>query len=209
MKKRVVTIAVLIGMVGLAIGGWTYYSLTHFSIPVTPAQTEAMQIAFKGVLGEALFGNAKPQQAGIREGTGLDALLAPSAAPQGEGLISAYRKEPEKFKRYSQLFDTALNAKRIGRLVQTNRLSYKLPLASSSLSLGDGERLDAWGHPYCVTALKAGVAVVSGGPESKSFGCDKQQVRAHDLASAKREISETSSGEIVVLVGVASVRDTN
>jgi len=207
MRKRLAIAAMLVGLAGIAIAGWTYYSLKHFPAPITAAQAEAMQIALKGSLGEAMFGTAKPQEIVSTEGTGLNAVLAPSPGAQGEGLIVAYQKDPEKFKRYSQLFDTALNAKRLGRMLEANRASYNFPLTSSSLTSGDGERLDAWGNPYCVTALKAGVAVVSGGPKSTSFGCDKQQIRAHELASAKREIFQTSGGEVVVLVSAASVRN--
>jgi len=200
MKKRLLTIAGCVVLVGVALGGWAYYSLSHFSIPVTPAQTEAMQIAFKGSLGEVMFGNVQPQPQAIREGTGLDALLASTPAPQGEGLISAYQKDPAKFKRYAQLFDTALNAGRVGQFIQANRSSFSLPLSTSALALRD-EGLDAWGHPYCITATKTGLAVVSGGAQSVSFDCNKQNIPTKEIVAATRKIFQTTSGHVVVLVG--------
>lgn len=203
MKKRLLTIAGLVVLVGLAVGGWGYYSLAHFSIPVTAAQTESIQIALKGSLGEALFGNVQPQPIAAMEVTGLDALLASTTAQQGEGLISAYQKDPARFKRYAQLFDTALNAMRIGQFVQANRSSYTLPLSTSALRMGD-EGLDAWKRPYCITATKEGVAVVSRGEHIASFDC-KRDIPANEIAAAKRQIFQTPSGQVVVLVAERDV----
>ncbi len=199
MKKRLLTVAGCVILVGVALGGWAYYSLAHFSIPVTPAQTEAMQIAFKGSLGEVMFGNVQPQTQAIRVGRGLDALLASTPPPQGEGLISAYQKDPAKFKKYAQLFDTAVNAKRVAQFIQANRSGYNLPLSTSALALD--ERLDAWGHPYCVTATRTGLAVVSGGAQSASFDCSKQNIPTKEIVAATRQIFQTTSGHVVVLVG--------
>lgn len=203
MKKRLLAVAGCLILVALAVGGWAYYSLSHFSFPVTATQTEAMQIAIKGSLGEAMFRSVQPQPETDREGAGLDTLLASTAAPKGEGLILAYQKDPEKFKRYAQLFDTALNARRVGQFVQANRSSYTLPLSTSVLPLGD-EKMDAWGHPYCVTATKAGVAVVSRGEQTASFDC-KRDVPANEIAAARRQIFQTTGGTVVVLVSEGGV----
>jgi len=204
MKKRLLTIAGCVILVACAVGGWVYYSLVHISIPIAAVRPEAL-IAFKGSLGEVMFGNLQPQT--VREGTGLDALLASAPAPQGEGLISAYQKDPERFKRYAQLFDTAVNAERVGQFVQANRSSYNLPLSSSALPLGD-ERLDAWGHPYCVTTTKSGVAVVSRGKQAVSFDC-KRDIPDNEIMSARRLTFQTTGGQVVVLVGVKETAHSN
>ena len=207
MKKRLLAVAASLGLVGLAIGAWVYQSLAHFSIPVTAAQTDAMLTAFKGSLGEAIFGNAKPQPVAVNEGTGLDALLAPSPAAQSEGLIAAYQKDPAKFKKYALLFDTALNAKRVGQFVQANRSAYALPLSTSALPLGD-QKLDAWGHPYCVTATKAGLAVVSRGEQTASLDC-KRDIPAKEIAAATRQVFQTTGGTVVVLMSEGDVPSRN
>jgi hypothetical protein len=198
-KKRFLTIGGCVVLAGVALGGWMYYSLSHFPISLTPTQVQAMQTAWKGSLGEAMFGNVQPQPEAVTEETGLDSVLASTPAPQGEGLISAYNKDPAKFKRYAQLYDTALNAKRVGLFVQANRSRYILPLSSSSLVLGD-ERLDAWGHPYCVIATKAGVAVVSRGEQPTSFDCERD-IPSKEIAAARRHIFQTTSGQVAVIVG--------
>jgi hypothetical protein len=48
----------------------------------------------------------------------LDALFA--SAPtgnKGQGLIEAYQKDPQKFRRYADMLDTAMNAKQVGDAV--------------------------------------------------------------------------------------------
>ncbi len=207
MKKRLLAVAGCLVLIGLAVGVWVYESLAHFSIPVTAAQTDAMQTAFKGSLGEAMFGNGKPQPVAVKEGTGLDALLAPAPAGQSEGLISAYKRDPAKFKKYALLFDTALNATRVGQFVQANRSAYTLPLSTAALPLGD-EKLDAWGHPYCVTGTKAGVAVVSRGERTAYLDC-KRDIPAKEIASATRQIFQTSGGTVIVIVSEEDVRSRN
>jgi hypothetical protein len=202
-------IAGLVVLVVGSLGGWLYYSLRHMSIPITAAQATDIQLAFKGSLGEAIFGTVNPQNGSSSKGTGLDAVLTPSTATKSDGLIAEYQREPEKFRRYAQLFDTAITARHIGEALQANRANHKFPLLSSAVAMNANDSLDAWGHPYCVSALKDGLAVVSGGPDAKSFACDEQKIQSKELSSATRLIFQSSQGEVVVLVKQTGGRGTN
>jgi len=207
MKRRLITIGACLVLIGVAIAGWIYDSVTHFSLPITssPAQFEDMQIALKGSLGEAIFGDAVRQQPIFTNGTGLDALLAASGTTQADGLISAYQKDPAKFKRYAQLFDAAFNARRIGKLINTNRSKYSLPLSTAAVQL-DGQQFDPWGHPYCVAATKDGVAVISAGPTGVPVECTRQAIPVKEIAAATRSVFQTQQGRVIVLVGMSDPR---
>jgi hypothetical protein len=65
----------------------------------------------------------------------LDALLAP--APGGgkaEGLIEAYQENPQKFKRYAEMLDAAMNAKKVGEVLLQQTAS-RPPRTSESLAI--------------------------------------------------------------------------
>jgi hypothetical protein len=121
MSKKKMAMLVVAGfgsmLVGLAL--LAYYNFTHnFQITLTPEQISGTQIALKGAMGEAIFSRqwseALPdvQLEGKR---GLDALLVPlPTGSRGVGLIEAYQKDPQKFKRYAEMLDTAMNAKQVG-----------------------------------------------------------------------------------------------
>jgi hypothetical protein len=207
MRRKILIVLAVIVTVVCSVGGWMYYSFSHMSILITPAQTNDIQLAFKGALGEAMFGSRDKQIGPVTRGQGLDALLAPSNAPKGDGLIVDYQKNPAKYKRYAQLFDTAANAKGIGNAIESEHTKYKFPLLSSEMAPNASDRLDAWGHPYCVIALKNGLAIVSGGPDAKSFVCEEQRIGKKELSSATRQIFQDSQGEVIVLVRQADVRD--
>jgi hypothetical protein len=83
------------------------------------------------------------------------------------------------FKRYAELFDTASNAKAVGKAVKAHQPAYRLPMSSAELPLQTSEKLDAWGHPYCVSALKTSIVVLSGGPYTVSFSCPKPNASSH------------------------------
>jgi HAMP domain-containing protein len=142
-------------------------------------------IAIKGAMGQAMFGAGR---------------VAPSKVGPKEGLIAAYQHDPATFRHYADLYDTASTGLRIGRIVSGNRTAYKLPMLSSELTIDRGETKDAWGHPYCITALKEQILVVSGGAQVNSFSCAQRKVSVGQLASTTRTIFETDAGEVIILV---------
>jgi hypothetical protein len=199
-KTRIIGISALgLLTVVIAILGWGVYSFEHMRISFTAAQLQDMQTALKGEVGKAIFQGVRP--AGhATEGTGLSALLAPPKEPQGEGLIAAYQHDRETFRRYARLFDTAAHAERLANAVQHDRTAYKLPISSSAVRIERAETTDAWGHTYCISASKTSIAVVSGGPEVGSFSCSNQKTPAQEIASATRNIFQSSTGEVVVVL---------
>jgi hypothetical protein len=206
--RRLLISAGVIVVVASAVSGWFFYAARPV-ISLSAVQGNDMLTASKGALGEAIFSPAKPEAVRVVEGEGLSVLLAQSKESQGEGLIAAYKKDPERYKRYAQLLDTALNAQRLGEALRTGRGAYALPVASSALPFSPSEKLDSWGHPYCISRFKTGTAVVSGGPDATSFSCAQQRIREDEIASANRTIFQTASGEVVVVLPDNSTPNRN
>jgi hypothetical protein len=167
---------------------------------VSSLDTPGIAIAMKGELGRVMFGEVQVQGAQTIQGAGLDALLKPSKPMRSEGLISAYRRDPATFKHYAELFETAIHALHVGKVVDVDRTAYKFPMLSSELPLELSETLDAWHHPYCVSTVQNQIVVVNGGASVRSYSCASQKVTAKQVASASRSVFETAAGEVVVLV---------
>jgi len=196
-RTRIIGIAALLLAVVAAITGWSIYSFEHAPI-LTDGELHDVQTAMKGELGKAVFADARAVGSGT-EDRGLNALFASPAEPQGEGLIAAYKRDPQTFKRYAQLLDTAINAMKIADAVRHDRSRYQLPISSLAMPLKRSEVLDAWGHIYCVSSLKTAVVVVSGGPDAATFSCPQQKTRAREISSAVRSVFQASNGEVVVV----------
>jgi len=175
---------------------FAYYDFTHnFRFPLTSEQVSDAQIALKGALGEAIFNGQHGEvipDAQLEGKTGLDALLAPApGGGKGEGLIKAYQENPQKFKRYAEMLDTAMNAKKVGETAS------RPPRTSESLAMEANLRVDAWGSPFCIIPVGARVAVVSGGPARLS--CDALPLTAAQIAGSHRNIYAGPSGIVVVI----------
>jgi hypothetical protein len=153
-------------------------------------------VALKGTAGEALFdhGTVIPSKANMPAGF--------NAIEQGKSLLAAYRKDPEKFKKYSALLETALNASAVGDAVRQIPMSVKLPPDSLGVtSLRGDQRIDAWGHPYCLLISRNLLAVISLGPDAKTpASCRSSTVSKKDVFSAQRKLSERALGEVVLIV---------
>jgi hypothetical protein len=156
--------------------------------------------ALKGTAGEALFehGTVIPSKANMPVGSNV--------IEQGKGLLAAYRKDPEKFKKYGALLETALNASAVGDAVRQIPASDKLPSGSLGVtSLRGDQKIDAWGHPYCLLASGNRLAIISLGPEAKTpASCRNFSVSKKDIFSAQRKLSERPSGEVILIVDRSS-----
>jgi len=129
--------------------------------------------------------------------TGLDALLAPSPGGiKGEGLIKEYRENPQKFKRYAEMLDTAMNAKQVGDVLLRHPAS-RLPQTSESLAMEANLKVDAWGSPFCIIPVGARVAVVSSGPTRLS--CNALPLTTEQIANSNRDMYAGPSGVVVVI----------
>ena len=188
-------------VVGVALYG--YYDFTrNFHLPLTGQQISNAEIAFKGAMGEAIFeghhlrAELVPTEK-LKNKGGLDALLASApAANQGQGLIDAYQKDPQKFKRYADMFDTAMNATKVGDVVLRQRRSHP-PRTSEPLQMEADVKVDAWGSPFCIIPLGEKVAVVSGGPSRLS--CDALPVTPEQIGKSNRNVYAGPSDVVVVI----------
>ncbi|HVA16182.1 MAG TPA: hypothetical protein VMV59_00565 [Candidatus Dormibacteraeota bacterium] len=162
-------------------------------------QSSDIRVMFEGSLGEALFASRPAGRAIVVPGDGMKALLSPSKSPQGPGLIDDYERNPEKFRRYAKLYETAQNAFRLGQSVQEQGRAFHLPITSFSLNVPADQKVDAWGHPYCISRTDGGIAVVSGGPGAPSFSCAQQRTHSSEISKSSRAVFQTRLGEVVVV----------
>lgn len=202
------------GKIGFFVGGglaalftglvlFAYYNFTHNFLKLTPEQVTDMQTALKGAMGEALFSGQQIRSDGVptqqvKGKTGLDALLASiPAGAKGGGLIAAYQKDPQKFKRYAEMLDTAMNGRQVGDFVLRQSGSQP-PRTSETLSMDARLKVDAWGSPFCIIPIGEKVAVVSGGPSRLS--CDALPLNSEQIAKSNRAMYAGPSDVIVVIV---------
>ena len=203
MSKKKILISAAGGLAALVVGLvlYAYYDFTHnFRLPLTTQQISNAQIAFKGAMGEAIFGGQQLKAEvvpGEQLKGGLDALLASApAGNKGQGLIEAYQKDPQKFKRYADMLDTAMNAKQVGDVVLRQGGSH-LPRTSEPLQMEANLKVDAWGSPFCIIPIDEKVAVVSGGPLRLS--CDALPLTPEQIAKSKRNLYAGPSDVVVVI----------
>ena len=197
MTKRQTVLSIVVGVCVLVIGiiSFAYYQFTHnFRINITPDQTSSMLTALKGAMGEAIF-------AGQQQLTTTPQTAVGSTSP---GLIEAYKRDPQKFKRYADMLDTAMNAKKIGdALIQQN--GAHLPRTSDLLPIDDKLKLDAWGRPFCIVPSQGKLAIVSGGPSR--LACNAIPLTAEQIAKSDRTLYSGPSDVVVVTVAAKSELD--
>jgi len=205
MSKKRIALSVAAGLGALVVGFvvYFYYEFTHnLRILLTTQQFSEAQIAFKGAMGETIFSGQQlkvevvPAES-LKGKSGLDALFA--SAPvgnKGQGLIEAYQKDPQKFKRYADMLDTAMNAKQVGEAVLRQDGSHR-PRTSESLTMDVKLKVDAWGSPFCIIPVGERVAVVSGGPSRLS--CDALPLTAEQIGKSNRNLYAGPSDVVVVI----------
>jgi len=205
--------SILISVAGLAalLCGFALYAYYDFTHKLTTMEIPpSAQIALKGTLGEAIFNgqqNAEvvpPQR--LKGKTGLDALFASIPAEgKGQGLIAEYHKDPQKFKRYADMLDTAMNAKQVGDVLLQDGQSHP-PRTSEHLSMEAKVKVDAWGSPFCIIPIGEKVAVVSGGPSHLS--CDALPLTPEQIAKSNR-IMYAGPSDVVVVIAMPSHQSVN
>jgi hypothetical protein len=131
-----------------------------------------LSLALRGGWGQFLLeGGGAGQPVEVLPGEGLAALLDANAShDKGEALLDAYRKEPQKFKRYAQVCDTWFHAAMVNSVAQRVPADATPPLSSATMTtVAPQYRLDAWGHAFCIFRGAKQMAIVSPGPESNGF----------------------------------------
>ena len=204
MSKKKIAMFVAAGLGSLLVGValFAYYNFTHnFHITFTPEQLLDAQIALKGAMGEAIFSGERTgpvSDVQVEGKSGLDALLAPApSGRKGVGLIEAYQKDPQRFKGYAEMLDTATNAKQVGDLLLLQAALHP-PRTSESLLMDTELKVDAWGNPFCIIPVGERMAVVSGGPSHLS--CDALPLSAQQIAASNRSLYAGPSDVVVVIV---------
>ncbi len=203
MTKKKIAAFVVAGLGALLIGFvlFAYYDFTrNFHIALTDQQASDIETALKGSLGEAIFSGQRAQvvpDSAIEGKAGLDALLARAPSDQkGQGLIVAYQKDPQKFKHYAQMLDTATNAKQVGDAIFRQNVAHSAR-TSESLAIEAKLKVDAWGSPFCIIPVGKRVAVVSGGPSRLS--CDALPLTPEQIAKSNRTMYAGPSDVVVVI----------
>jgi hypothetical protein len=200
-KKIAILVVAVLGSVLIGASLFAYYDFTHnFRFPLTSEQVSNAQIALKGALGEAIFNGQHPgvvPDVQLEGKTGLDAVLARGpGGTESEGLIKAYQENPQKFKRYAEMLDTAMNAKQVGDVLLRQAASH-LPPTSESLAMEANVKVDAWGSPFCIIPVGVRVAVVSGGPTR--LPCSALPLTAKQIADSNRDMYAGPFGVVVVI----------
>jgi hypothetical protein len=157
-----------VGVIGLIVTGigltylWAVYSIGR-SIdqaigPQALSDVPDLSVALKGLAGKSLLatGNIIP---GESDWGGHNS----NAIDMGKELMTAYRKDPETYKRNAKVFETYAAAFDVGRVALSNSAPVR-PISSANLAaLAPDKRLDAWGHPFCLMVTDNQIAVISGG----------------------------------------------
>jgi hypothetical protein len=206
MTKKKIGVFGAAGVTALLIGFVLFdYNFTHnFHIAISDQQASDIETALKGSLGEAIFSGQPAKviaDSTIESKSGLDALLTHDPSDiQGQGLIEAYQKDPQKFRRYAQMLDTAVNAKQVIDAIIRGNLVHSV-LTSESLAIDANHKVDAWGKPFCIIPIGKRFAVVSGGPSRLS--CDALPLTPEQIGNSNRTMFAGPS-DVVVVIAVPS-----
>jgi len=131
---------------------------------------------------------------------------SPSAVDKGKDLLTAYRKDPERFRGYSNLLDTALNASIVGDAALQMRLPSAMPSTSEGItSVRRDQKIDSWGHPFCLMAAGDRFAVISAGPDATTpISCLNLHIAKKEILSSERKLYQRPSGEVVLILDLNS-----
>lgn len=202
MRRRKVVLSA-VGVMVLLLGCCAllvWYEATHLRIDINDEQFSDAEIALKGSIGQAVFGPQRNGVSSANEPTNkqdLDTVLTVPVSGANEGLIEAYKRNPQEFKLYAQMLDTAVNARQVGQAVDHLTGSHP-PRDSSQLAIDSQIKVDAWGDPFCIIPISGRIAVVSGGPSKIS--CDALPVSIEQIEKSDRNIFAGSSHLVVVIV---------
>jgi hypothetical protein len=159
---------------------------------------------FKGALGRILL------EHGTIEGVRLEPETAnPQLYQNGSGqgvsrafplLIDEYQKDPQKFHRYAQVFDTWLNAMKIADAAVRVETGTQAVSSSSVQGVIPQEKLDAWGHAYCVIRNANRIVIISGGPDvSEPISCHQIKMSPADiLVTTPSSVEQRPDGSLVL-----------
>jgi len=193
-RNRVLTIlgvgAVLISAELLII-----QSAKRFASGITSGVVKAAPAAeglFKGTLGKALLENQRVQGIPANQ-QAVHPRLPNERYGNGQSLLDEYQKDPQRFHRYAQIFDTWVNAHKVAAASAKGEPSAISESSLSAVGVIPGEKLDAWKHPLCVIRGVDRIVIISGGPNAtapidcRQIRMSKAQISATALSSTEQQ----------------------
>jgi len=146
---------------------------------------------FKGTLGRALLEH-RPVQGVRADQQAVSPQLGDKGSPAFQSLLDEYQRDPQKFHKYAQVFDTWSNAHKVADASMNGESN---AISESSLSTTEvipGEKLDAWKHAYCVIRGTDRIVIISGGPDAagpidcRQIRMSRAQIRSTGLSSTEQ-----------------------
>jgi hypothetical protein len=113
-------------------------------------------------------------------------------------VLETFKRDPDKFRRYAEMVDTATRAKQLAAFLETR--TFVNPVESTAISnLPADLTRDSWNNPYCIFQISNGLAVVSGVVRGKAGTCKLSSKRTTEFAQVKRAVYQSEAGEVVVI----------
>jgi hypothetical protein len=204
-KKRIVIIigvgAVLIAAVALGLRA-VNRGMDRMVTDVVAAAPTAADM-FKGALGRRLLEGGEGQGPSLDPGTinaQLQNVPGPDFSRTHQSFIDEYQKDPQKFHRYAQVLDTWLTAVNIADASSSPGTGTRAVSSSSLRGIIPQEKLDAWGHAFCVIRAADRTVLISGGPDvSETISCQRIRMSPADVhAITPPSIKQRPDGSLVL-----------
>jgi hypothetical protein len=139
-----------------------------------------------------------------------DARLQPRGAV-GEGALAYYQKHPQALQRDKKYFETwhsALAIADAGRKGEHQLGRWESSTAATWIA--SSQRMDAWGHAFCVQSDQQETIVVSPGPQAlSSLDCNNLKVSEDELAQMSQgRLNPHASGALILFVKKSAMGPT-
>ena len=184
--RRAAVILCLVLLLGTA--GWVLLIRGLFSSPNLEASLEPLKITIKKAASDFVV---------VRHGK-----TAPFLPPTG-GYLIAYENDPEGFRADAKVFDTWFNATRLATQVLDRGTDRNWVRSSSEIDyLKPEDRLDAWGHAFCLLRRENTLLVISAGSAAPSTPlCRDIHMEARELAQLPHgKLLESPSGAFLLVL---------
>lgn len=148
---------------------------------------------FKGTLGRALLDH-RPIEGVRADQQVVSPHLPDEGSPAFQSLLSEYQKDPQKFHRYAQIFDTWVSAHKVAAASAKGEPSAISESSLSAVGVIPDDELDAWKHSLCVIRGVDRIVIISGGPDAtEPMDCrqtrmSKAQISATALSAIEQRI---------------------
>jgi hypothetical protein len=193
MVKNVRTVVLIVAAIAILGIGCRYF--------VYRMADRAVQSAAAGGAFEKLLGVTKATLgATVARG---DVKLKPGEERR-DGRLEFYQKNPERMQQDQKYFDTWSTALTIADTAQKpgNQMTRSW-VSSAMLSwIAPSQRIDSWGHYFCVQSTQEYAAVISPGPQAeKPLACSTVELSEKQLTGLRQgRLNPWNSGTLVLIV---------